>query len=115
MNKLKYLTKFKDQRGKFDFYQKDSDLQRLRRGETAAVGLMLFFSINIPNTMEMIFDGGWKTLLGLFLFSFTVYTYVTYYRINQIIELFIEKAPQSVDPIIEGLRDNESDPVVVRQ
>jgi hypothetical protein len=115
MNKLKYLTKFKSRRGKFDFYRKDSDLKRLRRSENALVGLMIFFTINTPNIVEMIFEGGWKTLIGLFVFSFTVYTYISYYRINQIIELFIEEAPQSVDPIIENLQDDESDPVVVRQ
>jgi len=111
MNKLKYLTKFKSQRGKFDFYRKDSDLQRLRRGETALVGLMVFFSINLPNTTEMIFEGGWKTLIGLFVVSFTGYTFVAYYRINQIVELFIERAPQSVDPLIRVLQADESDPV----
>ena len=95
----RYLNRFKRQRGRFDLYNKDSDLERLRRCEKGYVSLMLFFAILSPRWLEGLFIWSWWSIPSVFILGWVVYMFYDYYWVSKSIDYMIST---SIKDLPEG-------------
>jgi hypothetical protein len=92
----RYLSRYKRQRTRLDFYRKDSDIERLRRSEKGHLSLILFFLILAPSWIERLIIWSWWSLPSFFILGWIIYMFYDYYWVSKSVDYMINSSMQDL-------------------
>ena len=108
MTDIQLLEKYARQRQKYrrwDFYAKDTDVQRLSRLETACWTLLFYFAFNLQFLVDDIFSARiFPKLATLGVLSFCGYLVFELHRTRRLRSVFESTAVQSAAELIEMMK-----------
>jgi uncharacterized MAPEG superfamily protein len=105
----RYLSQFKRQRKRLNFFSDDNDIERLRRAEKSYLTLFIFFAFWVlPSIIEGLTSWSWLSYLSILFIASSLYMLYDYYWVSRSVDYMISSSIQNLsEEFTSGSKPNK--------